>query len=232
MDLVGFQNETYAIVGWSERLLEDTVESTGPVPEPQLQLDATVWYTDKIGSQQYEMFYGSSFFDEVATGVARISDEEYALCVHKSPNWERHVEFGDELQVYLLTASGSITWVYNHPGEEGSYAPVDIWYSSTHDALYVLANKLYGEYGFGNQTISLLKLDLQGNLIWEQEHVAFKHNRISATEIVEYHGSYIMTVANNTNGNFPEFIRFNSGVTPGSDSHPFPAAQNVFFIRH
>lgn len=226
MDLVGFQNENLAMVGWSERLSEP-MESEEP--EPVLQLDATLWYLDDIGAQQYERFYGSYTHDEVATGIARITDELFAMSVHKSPAWQRHVENGDELQVYMLTASGSVSWIYNHPSEEGSYAPKDIWYSPDLEHLYVLANKVYGDYATGTRTVCLLKLDLNGNLLWEQEHVSTHGNQITASEIVQIGQDHIMTVANNTAGNFPEFIEFNAH-SPASNSLAFNSANNVFLF--
>lgn len=170
IDLMQY-NEGTAMCGWSYAEEDEyTPVEFGTTPNySNFNLEATYWLMDKIGEQQWEVRIpiGSST-DDIATGIcaADVENEAYsfASCVRHTTVYNPNsvVEIDDELSVWLLSASGAYSLLYQHQRDEETFAgiaPIDIKLIS--GGYLVLANAI--DYS-GATSVVLLRIGNNGLL--------------------------------------------------------------------
>jgi len=155
IDICGTQDD-YLFGGWTDVTVEEATSK-----------DATYWYTNRFGKQNYVKYLGSHETDEVTTGIVSVTPEYFAICVHESGNWEQdEVKTGDRLWVYYIdVATGTVQWSDFLSYEEGGAAPTDIQYDGSGN-LYVLLNRLTST---GAIQTEVLNYDLLGNKLWTSQ---------------------------------------------------------------
>lgn len=196
---IGSFNSEKLLVGWQD--VNDGEAGTK---------DAAVWHIEERGKKLYLKTIGVAGYDEVSTGVIQVDPETYAICVHKSINWNHlDVKVNDETWVYLVQSGGNILWSYNvAPGEEGGVAPSDIILDSNGD-IVVLLNRLTSSGSISNEILSLNSL---GQMNWTSTSYAQTPLGGWAFELLENSGGFV-TIVNDKSMNIPFSLKFDYSGT-------------------
>jgi len=216
IDICGTQDD-YLFGGWTDLTVEETTTK-----------EATYWYTNRFGKQNYVKYLGSAETDEVVTGIVSVSAEYFAICVHESGSWEKdEVQAGDRLWVYYIdVATGTVQWSDYIEYEEGGAAPTDIQYDGNGN-IYVLMNHLNNN---GAIQTEILNYDLLGNKLWtSQPYLGSTLGHWSSELLINLTG--LTTFPYDLSGKTPGAITYNtSGVLVNTTSFTADGESRIYGI--
>ena len=138
-------------------------------PGPHAKKDLWIIKLDSSGEVEWEQLYGGSDSSEGANSIQQTSDDGYIICGFTSKQGSGNYDF----LVLKLDYSGNIEWEKSYGGAYPENANSII---QTSEGGYIVVGETMS-FGFGYYDYWILKLDSEGNIIWDNAYGGEKFER-------------------------------------------------------